>query len=346
MSQATKTNEINRFNPKKAQYISAGILSLTGLILIISNKLMFIGIVSLLSGIVFLPQTFQLISWFSKTVFNPTKRIISRVFMVGLLLVSIIYSYNSKKKADLKTEADRHYREQTERGDSILNIAESEFVRDSVDKAIELAKLASSIYPDTLKNNAKNFLFEVRKYESDDFMKETFATMRVNNFEKLLAQGDKIDALAMPLYFSTQSVNDKFLKKLVDNTSIGISIQNKIKAEKAEAAAKVEREAKLAKIEADKARREAEKRRVEYERSTRVQYAKLLRNSYLDLGLDIKVRVSGKNKDRLTLTYVLFNDVWVRKLQTNGNPEEWHSMGFNRIDIKDGYDYYRYWTWK
>lgn len=80
------------------------------------------------------------------------------------------------------------------------------------------------------------------------------------------------------------------------------------------------------------------------DRERRASLDELLRESFLDRGLDIKVRVTGKNYDRLKLTYVLFNDVWSHKLQKEGLISEWCGMGFQRIDLTDGYDWAVYWT--
>jgi hypothetical protein len=59
--------------------------------------------------------------------------------------------------------------------------------------------------------------------------------------------------------------------------------------------------------------------------------------------MDVRVRVSGVNADRLELTYVLFNDVWARRYQTNGMLAGWKNMGFKRVDLKDGYEYHVFW---
>lgn len=77
----------------------------------------------------------------------------------------------------------------------------------------------------------------------------------------------------------------------------------------------------------------------------RKNYQKELRNSFLDMGLDIDVLVTGKNNTQLILTFVLFSDVWFRKFETGGNFNSWHELGFNRIDLRDNYDYHRYIYW-
>jgi len=81
----------------------------------------------------------------------------------------------------------------------------------------------------------------------------------------------------------------------------------------------------------------------EVKKAQRLAAESLLREKYLDQGLDIKVDVSGKNADRITLTYVLFNDVWTHRFQKDGGLDALRDMGFKRVDLKDGYDYHVYW---
>lgn len=71
-------------------------------------------------------------------------------------------------------------------------------------------------------------------------------------------------------------------------------------------------------------------------------YQESLRNYFLDQGFDIKVTVSGKNYDELMLEFPLFNDVWFRKFETNGNFEEWFKIGFTKITLSNNYDYCKY----
>jgi hypothetical protein len=82
----------------------------------------------------------------------------------------------------------------------------------------------------------------------------------------------------------------------------------------------------------------------EVKKAQRLAAESILRERYLDQGLDIEVNVSGKNADRITLTYVLFNDVWTHRFQKDGGLEALRDMGFRRVDLKDGYDYHVYWT--
>ena len=73
--------------------------------------------------------------------------------------------------------------------------------------------------------------------------------------------------------------------------------------------------------------------------SERKEYETTLRNSFLDNNLNIRVKVSGSNNTKITLTYPLFNEVWHRKFETEGHFEKLHQKGFKIIWMKDGYDY-------
>lgn len=78
---------------------------------------------------------------------------------------------------------------------------------------------------------------------------------------------------------------------------------------------------------------------VYFESLDRKNYQETLRNSFLDSGLDIKVKVFGKDNTKISLTYTLFNDVFLRKLETSGNLDKLHKKGFNTIIVDDDYNY-------
>jgi len=71
----------------------------------------------------------------------------------------------------------------------------------------------------------------------------------------------------------------------------------------------------------------------------RTQAEKKLRESFLDQGLDIGVRVSGKDKTCLTLNYELMNAVWSHQMNKNGNISDLFDLGFKEIILTNGYDY-------
>lgn len=73
-------------------------------------------------------------------------------------------------------------------------------------------------------------------------------------------------------------------------------------------------------------------------------YAAVLRDNFLDGGLDINVAVSGKNATYLKLQYALFGAVWGRKFETEGLFNKFREMGFSKVELTDGYDYDYVWT--
>jgi SH3-like domain-containing protein len=94
------------------------------------------------------------------------------------------------------------------------------------------------------------------------------------------------------------------------------------------------------------ARSRLEAAQLEAGEEARRAYGPTLRERFLDAGLDIKVRVSGRDAERLELTYVLFSDVWTHRMQKDGLVSQWRDMGFARVDVKDGFDYHTYWTFR
>lgn len=96
----------------------------------------------------------------------------------------------------------------------------------------------------------------------------------------------------------------------------------------------------------------SKKQLVDYEKKaakesieTRKAYGKILENSFLDNGLNIKVTVSGKSNQNIRLTYILFNDVYRRKFETQGYLQTINERGFKRITLSDGFDYEVYYTY-
>jgi hypothetical protein len=71
-----------------------------------------------------------------------------------------------------------------------------------------------------------------------------------------------------------------------------------------------------------------------------------LRNNFLDKNLDIKVSVSGKNNERIKMTYALFSDVWSHQLQKNRTIDNLCQQGFKRVEMSDNYNWSVYWDCK
>jgi len=71
----------------------------------------------------------------------------------------------------------------------------------------------------------------------------------------------------------------------------------------------------------------------------RKSYEEALRNYFLDEGLDIKVKVYGKNNTKMKLTFALFSDVWFRDFERNGYFTHWFEIGFKYVELNNGWDY-------
>lgn len=71
---------------------------------------------------------------------------------------------------------------------------------------------------------------------------------------------------------------------------------------------------------------------------------RLLRERFLDSGMDVKVRITGKNADRIQMEWILFSDVWSHRLRKEGIIDELCNGGFTRVDLDDGYDWGVYFT--
>lgn len=78
----------------------------------------------------------------------------------------------------------------------------------------------------------------------------------------------------------------------------------------------------------------------------RKAYGKLLREHFLDNGMNIKIRIHGSKNTYATLTYSLIGDVFVHNFKKSTLCNEMHEMGFQRIYLNDGYDYSYYIYWE
>lgn len=137
-------------------------------------------------------------------------------------------------------------------------------------------------------------------------------------------------------------VNESFIKLLSDRKDEWVKIQEELKAERLIR----EKEEKARLAEEEKERKMRENAEEELKALLRGKFEKELRNVFLDAGMDIKVDVRGKKNDQLILSYPLFNDVWLRRFDKEGLISKWREMGFKRIDMKDNYDYHKYYVWE
>jgi hypothetical protein len=78
----------------------------------------------------------------------------------------------------------------------------------------------------------------------------------------------------------------------------------------------------------------------------RIKAAEGLREIYLDGGQDVKVSLTGKNKEVITLSYVLISDVWSHRMHKEGNIDALLELGFKKVILTDGYDYRMVWSRK
>jgi N-acetylglucosamine kinase-like BadF-type ATPase len=77
-------------------------------------------------------------------------------------------------------------------------------------------------------------------------------------------------------------------------------------------------------------------------KASRQAYAKVLREKFLDMRMDVEVSVSGKNSERLYLKYALFNAVWAHDFEKGDLISGFRKLGFKRVDLTDGWQYHVY----
>lgn len=73
--------------------------------------------------------------------------------------------------------------------------------------------------------------------------------------------------------------------------------------------------------------------------TARREYAESLRSHFLDQNLNIKVSVSGRLADQMTLTYALFDEVWIHKFQRGDLIQEIRGKGFKVVRFDDGWNF-------
>lgn len=90
-----------------------------------------------------------------------------------------------------------------------------------------------------------------------------------------------------------------------------------------------------------KAKLQAEQYARDAAKSARKAFGTRLREHFLDEHMDVKVSVSGANAERITLTFVLLNDVWFHEFKKGSLLTEMRRVGFKKVTLADGYD----WGW-
>ena len=78
-------------------------------------------------------------------------------------------------------------------------------------------------------------------------------------------------------------------------------------------------------------------------RAQREKFAHEYENKLLGEGLDVRVRLGGGLKNRLTIQYALFNRAWAYKITDGGSLKQdsflgtLQGIGFKRVTFSDGY---------
>ena len=91
----------------------------------------------------------------------------------------------------------------------------------------------------------------------------------------------------------------------------------------------------------DKKYREDKIKKLKADSESRRLHQDTLRQNFLDKGLNIKVKVSGKYNENLTLSYVFFDEVWFHNFNKDNLFDNLHkNWGYETITLSDGgYNY-------
>jgi hypothetical protein len=77
----------------------------------------------------------------------------------------------------------------------------------------------------------------------------------------------------------------------------------------------------------------------------RRSYARNLKESFLELGFEIDITVTGKDNTSLILSSPIFDDEWFTKFENSGDVAEWHNMGFKRVELINNSNYHKTKHW-
>lgn len=222
---------------------------------------------------------------------------------VGLMIIGSIAAKRSEKEAKEKA-----IREEERRINSTIDSLYTEY-----DTKIHTGN-------ENIVNSIINHIFRINNNQSEkDSLLKNFAkklpgidSTLISDAKKLVAAEDYENAITQFVLVSTRHPE---CKKMAENARQKAAIKEANEEKKKKAA---EEDAKEA---------------------TRITYAKLLRQKYLDAGLDIKVTTHGKRNRIIKLTFALFNDVWENKIRKGGLYKELIQLDFRRIELSDNYNY-------
>jgi phage FluMu protein gp41 len=77
----------------------------------------------------------------------------------------------------------------------------------------------------------------------------------------------------------------------------------------------------------------------------RKEFAETIKNSFLNLGFDLTVEITGINSTKLILSAPEFDDGWFEKFESDSAMADWHNLGFQQIEIRGDSGYFKVKTW-
>jgi hypothetical protein len=77
----------------------------------------------------------------------------------------------------------------------------------------------------------------------------------------------------------------------------------------------------------------------------RKELAETIKNSFVNLGFEITVGISGTENTHLILYAPEFNDEWFEKFENDSAMSEWHQFGFTQVEIRGDSGYVKVKTW-
>lgn len=186
----------------------------------------------------------------------------------------------------------------------------------------------------------------MKKYPDKDI--QVFAWTRKNKND-----GKENDVMAK--FFPDEG----FLMYKKENRAVSLDIPSWVAEKKAFDALPKEEQAQVLKKKADEERAKKVQEQLEKKdrdakaleklkagAQVRLFYKTELRDRFLNQGLNIKVSVSGKYYENLTLEYALFDEVWFYKLNKDNFDSMHTDLGFQKITVTNGFDYSRSAYWK
>ena len=276
--------------------------------------------------------------------------IIQRIITISVVLVIILVVISFLKITEDRREKEyEKYEKMDTDSYTLMSKADSLIKINELDQAVNTLRKILNLRVDVevshLYQQANDLIADILKYKqfyNNEGYKDILLEMNEEEYKKLLNNE------YTKKFVSHNHLNDLYIQSLYDKRYDKRFARPKLIREENEREAEKERRRLKAQRAYDKRMElEGKKPQRDYEVSTsytRKQFGKTFRVYWLDRGMDVDVKVSGKNNTRLTLTHVLFSDVWAHKFKKEGDLQGWKDLGFKRVDLRDGFDYHVYWT--